>query len=134
MEEQLYLFEESKILKEEEEDNIKLVFGGIYTEKNPDERDPDGPYAICFGGNMFHFIFDGITCYDDITELGCAHKMMLVEGYSLAMKRESTDKPFTKIQIRHSGRKHEPDYIIFECNCGPYFHKSLEQKLKILHK
>jgi hypothetical protein len=121
--------DQQTLFPEEQEEKLHLVCGGIYTEKNPDERDPQAPYGICFGGNGLHFLFDGICHIEEITELACMHKMMLVQGYALAFnKREK------KWYIRNSGRKHQPDYIIAQGCYDEPFEESLKKYLKIFHK
>jgi len=122
---QLDLFE----IVPQKEERTRLVFGGIYTDKDPDDVDSLAPYAICFGSNSFHFLYDGISHVDEITELCCAHKMKLVEGYALAIVKNK--KIF---QIRDSSRKHQPDYIIFEGSYEDGFEESLRPMLKVLHK
>jgi len=37
--------EQTLLFPELEEEKLHLVIGGIYTEKNPDERDPQAPYV-----------------------------------------------------------------------------------------
>lgn len=111
----------------------KLVCGGIYTEKDPEDRDPNAPYAICFGANRFHFIFDGMDHIENIVEIGYAHKVELVEGYALAMKKMPDGS--LELQIRNSARKHEEDYIIWKCKADPeLFPQSMKKYLAIFHK
>lgn len=123
---QLSLFETKMV---EQEDTGIIVCGGIYTDKNPDDVDPLAPYGLCPGGNGLHFLFDGISHIEEITEIACLHRMKLVEGYGLAILKNK--KIF---QIRHSGRKHQPDYIIFEGHYEDGFEESLRPILKIFHK
>lgn len=127
---QLALFEEKEV-KLPVEENVQLVIGGIYTDKDPNDQDPSAPYAICFGGNAFRFIFDGITHIDEIVELGCAHKMKLVEGYALAMLTKETH---LVLQIRDSGKKGQDDYILWECQAPLFFRDSMKRYLQIFHK
>ena len=127
---QLALFGEKEV-KLPVEENVQLVIGGIYTDKDPNDQDPLAPYAICFGGNAFRFIFDGIEHIDEIVECGCAHKMKLVEGYTLAMLTKETH---IVLQIRDSGKKGQNDYIIWEGQAPLHFRKSMDRYLKIFHK
>ena len=125
---QLTMFPEPEPIIEEKE--VTMVIGGIYTDKDPDNTDPQAPYCISFG-RAFHFIFDGINHIDEIVEIGGAHNMKIVEGYTLAMVGPE-DK--MKLQIRNSSIKGQENYILWECTAGSHFKKSMAKYLKIFHK
>ncbi len=117
------------------------VIGGIYTEKDPESRDPLAPYAVCFGSNQFYFLFDGIDHIQNIVELACGHKMELVQGYTLGIVKKKIDykqsPPVVKenvFEIRNSARKNQEDYIIFTGKYGEDFEESLRPYLKMFHK
>lgn len=130
---QLDLFPEVKKSLPENEGCCRLMIGGIYTEKNPDDRDPLGPYALCMGSNQFYFIFDGIDHIENIVEVACGHKMMLVEGYALALIKDHKGGGY-HIQIRDSGKKGQPDYIIWEGHAEESFDHSLKRFKSVFHK
>ena len=108
----------------------KLITGGIYRDDN-NEPDYDGCYALCMGSDQFYTIFEGINHIEEITELACAHKMRLMPGYALAIITKNKD---CRWQIRNSGIKNDPKYIIAEGSCGPYFKESLKPFLKVFQK
>lgn len=125
---QLKLFPDPKPIVEEKE--VNLVIGGIYTDKDPENTDPEAPYCISFG-RAFHYIFDGINHIDEIVEIGGAHTMKIVKGYALTLVGPE-DK--MKLQIRNSSIKGQDKYILWECNAGPYFKESIKKYLKMFHK
>ena len=42
--------------------------------------------AVCFGAEIFHFLFDGTSHIDNECELATAHQMKHIQGYSLSIK------------------------------------------------
>jgi len=108
---------------------MRLVIGGIYRDNN-DSPDYDGCYSLCMGSDTFYAIFEGITHIEEVVEIGGAHNMRLVEGYTLAL----IHKPTPMWQIRNSGRKCYPDYIIAKGNCKESFFESLKPLMRIFHK
>jgi hypothetical protein len=108
----------------------RLVIGGIYRDDNNDP-DYDGCYALCMGNDQFFFIFNGITHIEEIVELACAHKMRLVNGYSLTIVFKENKWSW---QIRNSAIKHDSKYILASGSCGSYFKESLKPFLKIFFK
>lgn len=116
-----------------ENDNVEreplLMIGGIYTEINPDHRDPLGPYSICFGSNQFYAIFDGIDHIENIVELCCAHRMMKVDGYGLKVNLIKKT-----ISIVNSGKtKDNPEYCIWKGEYSDPFWESMQHFRKIFH-
>lgn len=107
-----------------------LIVGGIYREDD-DEPDYDGCYALCMGSDQFYFLFDGIMHIEEICELIYAHKMRLVKGYALAVKRENGK---CKWLIRNSSKKNCPDYILAQGTAGDGFWDSLDKFRKVFHK
>lgn len=108
------------------------IIGGIYTD-NPDWQDKstyyDGQYALTMGKNAFYFIFNGICDIEEIVELANKHNMILCKGYALAF---NTMKKIW--QIRDSGKKGMPDYIIAEGSYEDGFPESLRPLMKVFHK
>jgi hypothetical protein len=113
-----------------EEPIYHLVIGGIYRDDN-DEPDYDGCYALCMGSNNFYFIFEGITHIQEIVEIACAYKMREMKGYALGIKKLQDGYEW---QIRNSGKKNQPDYILAKGSCTESFRKSLDPFLKVFHK
>ena len=122
---QLNLFQANPPIEKEEP---LLMIGGIYTDKREECVDPDAPYAISFG-KAFHFLFNGMDHINNIVEIGGAHNMKLVKGYALAVLRNKKI-----IQIRNSGIKHSPEYIIWQASYEEGFYESLKPYKKIFHK
>jgi hypothetical protein len=125
MAEQLTMFPETKQEKYEEE---RSVFGGIYKDKGV-PIDEMTEWGIAWGRGSVCFIFDGILHIEEIVEHGGLHNMELVQGYALGLKLH--DKIW---QIRNSGRKGQPDYIIGHGTYTDGFYESLEKYRKILMK
>ena len=115
---------ETEVAVHEEE---RSVFGGIYKDKGvPNE---EAEWCIAWGRGSVCVIFDGIAHIEEVVEHGGLHKMELVKGYSLGLKlRENI------WQIRNSGRKGQPDYIIGQGKYENGFYESLEKYRKILMK
>jgi len=111
----------------------KTLIGGIYRDDN-NELDYDGCYALTMGNDMFYFLFEGIDHIETEVEIACAHKMKLMDGYGLAVKKTNGSKYFNEWEIRNSGLKHTDKYIIASGNCGTYFNESLKQFKKIFSK
>jgi len=108
----------------------QLIIGGIYREDNNDP-DYDGCYALCMGSDQFYFIFNEITNIEEEVEIACAHRMRLVEGYTL-VTTFSNDK--WKWQIRNSSIKNQPNYILQEGNKTKHFKESLKPFMMVFSK
>jgi hypothetical protein len=110
--------------------DTKKVFAGIYKDKGVSNEEAD--FMILYGDSLC-LIFDGIS--DIFEDVECAENLNryeLVEGYSLGVKKDrSTDVCIW--QIRDSGRKHTPEYIIKEGSFnGPRFIASLQPFFKVM--
>jgi hypothetical protein len=104
---------------------MRKVFAGIYKVKDM-ERTEDGAFAILYN-NSLCFIFNGISDIFQEVEHGIASDMEFVDGYSLAVITKDN-----KWQIRDSGRKHTPEYVIAEGTYIGNFEQSLERFKKVL--
>ena len=94
------------------------VLAGIYKFKGEPNEEAD--FAILYGENLC-FIEDGMCDIFHDVECGGLNDMELVEGYALATVTKDR-----KWQIRNSGLKHTPDYIIAEGTYRGDFVKTLE--------
>lgn len=108
----------------------KLVTGGIYMDKSETLEDKyDGKFGLCMGQDKFYFIFNGIAHIEEIVEIGSAHNMKLVHGYTLSLNKH--DK---KWRIKNSGAKGQPDYILDEGDYLDGFEESLKPFFKVFMK
>jgi len=110
--------------KVEQEEDIVKVFAGIYKDKGVDNSEAE--FMILYG-NTLCLIYDGMSDIFGDCEVGGLHLVELVQGYSLAVLQLEK-----KWQIRDSGRKHTPDYIIAEGSYTGAFPESLDKFKKAL--
>ena len=107
-----------------------LIIGGIYMYREDNFIDMyDGMFAICFGTDKFHFLFNGIEHIENECELATASKMKHLPVYVLAI-----NYIHMKWFIKDPSRKNKPGYILQEGDYIAGFEQSLEPYLKIFHK